>query len=105
LRGGIVSVMILARDNRNLPFSYFINKPVLFVDTPGPISGKFMFERFGLAGTVKGIAHHFRDERIEPPKNTGVFPLPVTVLFKGILAKQNVHTRKVSAGTATRLRP
>lgn len=84
--------MISQLGNQNCIISDLINEPMLVIDSPGPIAGKRMFQRFGFANTLKRAAFSFFNESVNTAKNFLVSFLPIDVIVPGMIGKNELHS-------------
>ena len=76
--------MIAQLSNKDSIFSRSVNNAVLVVDTPGPVTGKAVFKRFGFACAREWIAHDLMDQSVYPFEYVLVGLLPVEIILPGI---------------------
>jgi hypothetical protein len=68
-----------------------VDHPVFIGDATGPVSGQAMFQGLGLTSAVKGSTLYFLNEFVDTLKDLSVSPLPVEVIFPGMLGEDDPH--------------
>ena len=86
------SVVISQLGNQNCIIRNFINESMLVIDSPGPVAGKSMFQRFRFANTLKRAALNFLNEGVDTAKNLFVRFLPINVIVPGMVGKNELHS-------------
>jgi hypothetical protein len=70
----------------------FVHDPVFIGNATGPISRQTMSEGLWLAGSFKGGALYFLNELVDALKELSVGPLPVEIIFPGMLGEDDLHS-------------
>jgi hypothetical protein len=84
--------MIPQLSNKDSVFSGPVNNAVLVVDTPGPVTGKAVFEWFRFARPREWITHDFMDQPVYAFEHVLVGLLPVEIVLPGVSGEDELHT-------------
>jgi len=84
--------MIPQLSNKDSIFSRSVNNTVLVINAPGPVSGKTVFKRLGLAAACEGIAHYLVNKAVDAFEHIFVGLLPIEIVFPGIFGKDQFHS-------------
>ncbi len=84
--------MIAQLGNMKCIFGHFIYKPVLIINTPGPVTGKGVLKRFGFTNTFKRIAFGFLNESIDTMEDFFISFLPIDIVIPGVVRENELHS-------------
>ena len=93
IRGAPLLIVIAKLRDEHAIARRFVDQSVFVVDASGPIAGKPVFQRFGLADSLKRLPLNLFDQCVDPFEYGFISLLPMQVVLPRLAGKREFQGR------------